>query len=190
MRAFEYVKHRVRRLPDTPERISRGIWAGVFVTFTPFFGLHFLLAMLLARVMRGNIFASIVGTFFGNPISFPFIIASALNSGHYMLGTRFERGGEETIVKKFSEAGADLWHNMKALFNTDTMDWHGLLVFFDEVFYPYLIGGIIPGIIAATVSYYVCLPLISSYQNRRRKKLRAKLRQLGKAVADEGGNQG
>ncbi len=35
-RAFHYVKHRVRRLPDSPERIARGIWAGVFTTFTPF----------------------------------------------------------------------------------------------------------------------------------------------------------
>ena len=35
-RAFQYVKHRVRRLPDTPERIARGIWVGVFTTFTPF----------------------------------------------------------------------------------------------------------------------------------------------------------
>ncbi|MEM9551176.1 MAG: DUF2062 domain-containing protein, partial [Pseudomonadota bacterium] len=34
-RAFHYVKHRVRRLPDSPERIARGIWAGVFTTFTP-----------------------------------------------------------------------------------------------------------------------------------------------------------
>ena len=32
-RAFHYVRHRLRRLPDTPERIARGIWAGVFVTF-------------------------------------------------------------------------------------------------------------------------------------------------------------
>ena len=67
-RAFEYVKHRVRRLPDTPEKISRGIWAGVFTTFTPFYGLHFLVAVLIARVMRGNILASLLGHVFRQPV--------------------------------------------------------------------------------------------------------------------------
>ena len=32
-RAFHYVKHRLRRLPDPPHRIARGIFAGIFVTF-------------------------------------------------------------------------------------------------------------------------------------------------------------
>ena len=39
-RAFHYVRHRLRRLPDSPERIARGMWAGVFAAFTPFYGLH------------------------------------------------------------------------------------------------------------------------------------------------------
>ena len=69
-RAFEYVKHRVRRLPDSPERIARGIWAGVFVTFTPFFGLHFIFAALIARMMQGNILASLMATFFGIPLTY------------------------------------------------------------------------------------------------------------------------
>jgi len=54
-RAFNYVKHRVRRLPDSPRKISRGVFAGVLVSFTPFFGLHFVIAALIAKAMRGNI---------------------------------------------------------------------------------------------------------------------------------------
>lgn len=63
-RAIQYVNHRVRRLPDTPEKIARGIWAGVFTTFTPFYGLHFFVAMFFATIMRGNILASLMATFF------------------------------------------------------------------------------------------------------------------------------
>ena len=74
-RAAQYVRHRLRRLPDQPQRIARGIWAGVFASFTPFYGLHFLSAFLIAKVMRGNILAAILGTFFGNPITFPIIAA-------------------------------------------------------------------------------------------------------------------
>ena len=70
-RAFEYIKPRVRRLPETPQKISRGIWAGVFICFTPLFGLHFVFAAIIARLMRGNIFAALMATFFGNPLTFP-----------------------------------------------------------------------------------------------------------------------
>ena len=38
----------------------------------------------------------------------------------------------------------------------------------------------VPGIVAATGVYYLTVPLIRAYQNRRRKILRAKLDQLGK----------
>lgn len=96
-RAFEYVKHRVRRLPDTPEKISRGIWAGVFTTFTPFYGLHFLVAVLIARVMRGNILASLLGTFFGNPLTYLPIAVASLSTGHFLLGSRLEKAVDRSL---------------------------------------------------------------------------------------------
>ena len=45
-RAARYVRHRLHRLPDPPERIARGIFAGVFTTFTPFYGFHFFTGFL------------------------------------------------------------------------------------------------------------------------------------------------
>lgn len=179
-RAFEYVKHRVRRLPDTPEKISRGIWAGVFTTFTPFYGLHFLVAVVIARVMRGNILASLLGTFFGNPLTYLPIGIASLTTGHFLLGTHPERELERSLGNKFAAASGDLMHNFEALFTPARMDWYDLGVFYDEVFFPYMIGGIIPGVIAATICYYLSVPLIRAYQNRRRKILRAKLDQLKK----------
>ena len=179
-RAFEYVKHRVRRLPDTPEKISRGIWAGVFTTFTPFYGLHFLVAVLIARVMRGNILASLLGTFFGNPLTYLPIAVASLSTGHFLLGSRLEKAVDRSLGDKFAGAGADLWNNFEALFTPAHPDWHKLGLFYDDVFFPYLVGGLIPGVVAATVSYYLCLPLISVYQKRRRKRLQAKLDQLRK----------
>jgi len=179
-RAFEYVKHRVRRLPDTPEKISRGIWAGVFTTFTPFYGLHFLVAALIGRVMRGNILAALLGTFFGNPLTYLPIGVASLSTGHFLLGTRPDDELERSLAGKFAAASGDLLHNVEALFTPARMDWHDLGIFYDEVFFPYMIGGIIPGVIAATIAYYLSVPLIRAYQNRRRKVLRAKLDQLKK----------
>ncbi|PVA06497.1 DUF2062 domain-containing protein [Thalassorhabdomicrobium marinisediminis] len=185
-RAAQYVRHRVRRLPDTPEKISRGIWAGVFTSFTPFYGLHFLVAAAIATVMRGNILASLMATFFGNPLTYIPIAYVALTTGHWMLGTRLDRAlidvrpGEPAcyITCQFQNAFDDLWHNFVSIFTDDRMDWRGLTQFYDEVFYPYLVGGVLPGILCASVSYYLSVPLIRAYQNRRRKQLREKLSQL------------
>lgn len=173
-RAFLYVKHRVRRLPDSPERIARGIWAGVFTTFTPFYGLHFLVAAVIARLMNGNILASLSATFFGNPLTYVPIGVASLQTGHWLLGTEFDEEVDKSLVDKFLAAGGDLKDNLFALFMDQPADWQGLHLFYNEVFYPYMIGGIIPGIICATVCYMLSLPVIRVYQQRRRAKIKAK----------------
>jgi uncharacterized protein len=48
------------------------------------------------------------------------------------------------------------------------------------VFLPYLVGGIVPGLLASAVMYYLSMSLVRAYQNRRRKVLRAKLDLLKK----------
>ncbi len=179
-RAFEYVKHRVRRLPDTPEKIARGIAAGVFASWTPFYGFHFLIAVLGALVLRGNVIASLLGTFFGNPLTYVPIGVVALSTGHFVLGSRFRGDIESSLMHKFGGAGRDLWHNFSAMFTSETADWRRLGVFYDEVFLPYLVGGIVPGVLASGVMYYLSLSLVRAYQNRRRKALRAKLDVLKK----------
>ncbi|MFQ1701180.1 DUF2062 domain-containing protein [Loktanella agnita] len=189
-RAAQYVKHRVRRLPDTPEKIARGIAAGVFTTFTPFYGLHFVVAALCASALRGNIFAALLATFFGNPLTYIPIGVASLGTGHWLLGHPFNTNlfgiGRDadpdycTLGCRFGNAFADIRHNIMAIFTPETADWRGLFDFYYEVFYPYLVGGVIPGVICGTLAYYLSVPLISAYQNRRRKALRAKLDQLTK----------
>jgi len=195
-RAFEYVKLRVRRLPDTPEKISRGIWAGVFASFTPFYTMHFLVAAVIARLMRGNILASLMATFFGNPFTYLPIAVSALGTGHWMLGRPFNRatfgfGGDVPdgfcgIGCRFGDAFFDITHNFKAMFTSEKTDWHGLHAFYDEVFFPYMIGCVIPGVVVSTVCYMLALPLIRGHQKRRQKALRAKLEQLNKKTVQTG----
>ena len=177
-RAFEYVKLRVRRLPDTPEKISRGIWAGVFICFTPMFGLHFVFGAIIARLMRGNILAALMATFFGNPITFPAIGYVSLKLGIWMLDVPEDKVAG--FGEKFAAASFDVWHNIRAIFTPDTFNWRGMQVFYDDVFFPYLIGGILPGLVTATIAYYLSVPVIRAYQTRRKKILRAKLEQLNK----------
>lgn len=193
-RAARYVKHRLRRLPDPPEKIARGIWAGVFTTFTPFYTMHFVVAGLLAFIMRGNILAALLGTFFGNPLTYVPIGVVSLQTGYYLLGTKLSPDVERTLMGKFVDAGEDLTRNFWHWVKGRPQDWHGLEVFWHDVFYPYLIGGIIPGIVAATVAYLVAEPLIRAYQTRRKgamkKRIEAiKVKAAAKKKARDAGEQ-
>ncbi|MEM9639184.1 MAG: DUF2062 domain-containing protein [Pseudomonadota bacterium] len=183
-RAFHYVKHRMRRLPDSPERIARGIWAGVFAAFTPFYGFHFFIAAGLAFVMRGNVLASLMGTFFGNPLTYVPIGVTALSTGHWLLGDHIDERMHRSFVGKFADAAADLKDNFLAIFTDATADWTRLSVFYDEIFFPYLVGGILPGIFFGTLCYYLAVPVIRVYQKRRKGMIKAKLDALkAKAAA-------
>ena len=177
-RAFHYVKHRIRRLPDDPHRIARGVGAGVFVSFTPLFGLHFISAVVTAKIVRGNILASLLGTFFGNPVTFPIIAVTSMKFGHLILGTSFDESQHATLFGKFVGAGEDLKHNFLAVFTDATTQWGNLYNFWNEIFLPYLVGGLLPGIVAGVVSYYLSAPLIAAYQKHRRKRLKDRFEKL------------
>ncbi|PWG18511.1 DUF2062 domain-containing protein [Salibaculum griseiflavum] len=181
-RAAQYVKHRVRRLPDTPEKIGRGVWAGVFVTFTPFFGLHFIISLLIARLMRGNLVAALLATFFGNPLTYIPIAATSLWFGHWLLG---QSPAKIDLNAEISSAWSDILHNIRAVFTPEAMQWDGLRAFYDTTFFPFMVGSVIPGIVAATIAYYVVVRLIHVYQNRRRKALRQRLGKLKQSQRPE-----
>ncbi len=187
-RAFHYVKHRVRRLPDHPERIARGIAAGLFTTFTPFYGVHFVVAAALARIMNGNILAALSATFFGNPLTYVPIGVISLQTGHWLLGSQPVAQVDATLTDKFLAAGADLWYNFYAIATGTATDWTGLAIFYHEVFYPYLIGGLIPGLITGVVGYILSVPLIRSYQQRRKRKIKAKFDAIKKRAELEAVN--
>ncbi|WP_179380059.1 DUF2062 domain-containing protein [Jannaschia marina] len=177
-RAALYVKHRLRRLPDTPRKISRGIMVGVFTTFTPLYGLHFFLAAGLAVVVRGNVMAALLGTFFGNPLTYVPIAVVSLNLGHFMLGTELRGEVDENIFGKFFGAGHDLfWNSWYALVG-EPVDWTATAIFWNDVFWPWTVGGLIPGIFTGIAAYTICLPLIEAYQRRRRGRIKRKLEEI------------
>ncbi|MGY6634770.1 MAG: DUF2062 domain-containing protein [Alkalilacustris sp.] len=170
-RAASYMGHRLSRLPDTPDRIARGIAAGMFASCTPFYGLHFVIAALSARALGGNILAALLGTFLGNPLTFPLIVETSVQVGSWMLGLG---GGLHfpQVMAAFGYAWAELWSNLYALVTGGAPNWFRLRLFTQRVFLPYLLGGVPLGLITGTAVYFVSLPLIRAYQTRRRERLR------------------
>ncbi len=173
-RAAHYVVHRLRRLPDPPHKIARGVAAGVFVCFTPLFGFHFLLAAALAFLIQGNIVAALLATFIGNPLTFPIIAAFCMEVGEWILGMEAEVPLNQVFVE-FSRTTAELWHNVAAVFTDDVMQWNRMGSFFQRVFLPYVVGGILPGLTAGTLAYLLTLPAVAAYQRRRVKKLKERI---------------
>jgi len=170
-RAAQYVIHRIRRLPDPAHRISRGIAAGVFVCFTPLFGLHFVTAALIAWVIRGNILAALLATFVGNPLTFPLIAELSLGLGSRLLGLPIDMHLPQ-VIEAFGQASSELWSNLLAIFTSETTNWDGLFRFWRRVMLPYLVGGLVPGTAAALVAYFLTTPVITAYQKARIKRLR------------------
>jgi hypothetical protein len=91
---------------------------------------------------------------------------------------------ENSFGGAFVDAWRDLTHNFFAMFDEQKADWGGLISFYHEVFLPYLVGGIVPGVIAATICYYLSAPVIRAYQARRKGAIKAKFEALkAKAAA-------
>ena len=167
-RALDYIIYRVKRLPDTPHKIAIGLATGVFCSFTPFFGLHVFLAVLIAYLCKGNVVAALLGTFFGNPITWPFIASFSVKLGQIILG--YPTTDFETFLEYFVAAANAFTQGITSIFGYGKSDWNLVYNFISELFLPYFIGGLILGFTSASLSYFIFRPLIFAYKIAKAKK--------------------
>ncbi len=151
-RASRYIAHRVRRLPGTPYRIAAGFASGAAVSFTPFIGLHFVFAALLALLLRGNVVASAIGTAVGNLWTFPFIWAWIYALGLWLMG---------------AEAASDLPATLSLGYIFER-PLHVLM--------PMTLGGL-PTAVAVWIGFFWPVRgAVAEYQHVRRRRMRGKVR--------------
>ena len=167
-RAIEYVGMRLKRIPDTPHKISLGMSCGIFASFTPLFGLHFLIAGLLSYLLRANVLASLIGTFVGNPITFPIITVFNLKLGEWILGSsEYSSGDGGKIFEGFLDF---IFLIYKSFFTEGSIGENNvprMNEFLNGIFIPYSLGGLILGIFIAVISYFLLRPLVATYQKKR-----------------------
>lgn len=181
-RATRYVIHRMRRLPDQPHRVARGVFAGSLIGFLPLPGLQFVAAWLASRAIRGNLLAALLATFNTNPITTPFFAVLAMTLGHWIMGIEAPLNAEY-IGAAFADAGRDLWFNFTALFGPEKARWHGLYKFWHEIYVPYFIGALGPGLILSLIAYYITIPLVEAYQKARAAKAKERNERRGRLRA-------
>ena len=73
------------RLDDPPWRIALALAVGVFISFTPFWGVQTLLALLVAALFRLSKTATVTGAWLNLPWFAPFVYAGALGLGHWLV---------------------------------------------------------------------------------------------------------
>ena len=142
-RAGRYYVFRIKRLPGTPYTIACGFALGAAVSFTPFIGLHFVLAGLLAWVLRANLLASAIGTAVGNPWTFPGIWFGVLWLGSKILG----RDMPELSLSDLS---------LTMIFDH-----------FSTIGVPMIVGGIPAGLVVWVIFYIPIRRAIANYQHHR-----------------------
>jgi len=112
-RSFRYMELRLWRIQASPHSIALGCAVGVFAIFTPFLGFQMMLAALLALVFRASVFASAVGTFAGNPLTYPVIWISTFTVGNVFLDSSANAEisqlstGAEALGRSLRDASAD-----------------------------------------------------------------------------------
>ncbi len=125
-RMAKFLKFRVLRLSDSSSKIARGLACGASMSFSPLVGTHFIQAGFLAYGIKGNLLGSLIGTFVGNPWTFPLMWYAS-----YFLGVwLFELMGFENMAEMPEHISLPLM-------------WDMLLSDPLSLFLPWMVGGYI-----------------------------------------------
>ncbi len=110
-------------------------------------GTHFATAALLAWFFGGNILASAIGTWVGNPFTFPFIWLSTFNTGNFLLG----RGFDDNAFPEIS---------LENIFMSP-------LEIFSPIIVPMTIGAFPVGVLITVLTYIPSNILINFYKKKK-----------------------
>jgi hypothetical protein len=160
-RSARYFGKRVLRLSGSPHAVAAGVAAGVFASFTPFVGLHFIVSFIFAFIVGGNMLAAAMGTFVGNPLTFPFIWASTYSIGSQILG--------QSSALALHEIHYALVHRS-----------FEVLV---PIIVPMLVGAVPLGLPIAVAFYVVAFIAVRAFRDLRRQRLDAKRRESANAMS-------
>lgn len=166
-RFIKYYRLRIVRLSSSAESIAINLAGGSAMSFTPFFGIHIFGGMGMAWVLghRINLIASTVGTFVGNPWTFPFLFFASYSLGEWILSFF---GSSETNVN----------------LNPDVVEQHGENLWsflsdnFADIFIPTAVGGTLLAIISFPIYYLLYFYLVRGAQRARKLRMRQKQKKL------------
>lgn len=155
-RSWRYAGKRILRIRATTHAVALGVAIGVFAAFTPFLGLHIVIALALAYLLSGNLVAAALGTAVANPLTMPLIWGATYRAGHLMLGRGVPEDASALLRMVEHFEFARLWQ---------------------PVLKPMLVGSVLTGGIAAFLAYVTTWWGVRLFHSRRLARLAHKLGQ-------------
>jgi len=152
---FRAAFRRLLAIDDPPERTALAFSIGVFIAFSPFLGLHTILATLIAFAFRFNKLAIYTGTFLNNPplTLVPIIIASYA-VGALLMGRPL----------RIPEQGVELLKSPHLL----TGEYYRkLFVESWNLVEPFAIGGMILSVVCSLIAYPLTLRALRRVRGRK-----------------------
>lgn len=157
-RAVRYTGYRLARISSSPHMIALGFAVGAFSAFTPLIGLHFVVAAIIALVLRASIVASALGTIIGNPLTLPLIWLASYDLGALLLGGKLR-----------SHVDVVLPHHTHGMLFRDPLAFFSLVwKAVEPVFVPLVLGGAILGAVTAAVGYWLVRSTVMRFQEQRK----------------------
>ena len=149
---FRTTFRRLLALDDPPERTALAFSIGVFIAFSPFLGLHTILATLVAFLFRFNKVAIYGGTFINNPFFtlVPIIIASYA-VGALILGRPL----------RIPALGIELLRHPHLL---TANYYHKLFRESRDILWPFTIGGMMLSVVCSLIAYPVTSSLLRAHR--------------------------
>lgn len=163
-RTLIYYWYRMLRLPGTTHSIAAGMASGMAVSFTPFLGLHFILAFMLAVLLRGNLIAAAIGTAVGNPWTFPLIFSLTGSVGSLILDVDISSSASDWSWDAFYASPSEYLYNLA------------------PVLTPYALGSIPFFVTVWFIGYFGFKQLLERYKlSRRARQAERKLQEMEQA---------
>lgn len=163
---LRFVKFRILHIDDSPQRMARGIAIGFFVAYLPVLGLHMLLALVIAGLLRANKALAVMAVWICNPFTLAMIYYPCYRLGHMVL----------PLVRKSNQIPPDQIHSL--LIQTFSLNymltnlfsfeyWKRVGSVFTQIGLETFIGGIILGAIVAKIGYWIAYYFIIGYRSRK-----------------------
>ena len=149
---------------DTPRRTAAAFALGVFFGFSPFLGLHTVLALSVAFLFDLNRVAVLIGVYSNLPWIIAAWYALATAVGAWMLGTNLPPGFGERVAQLFT----------LSLFRVEF--WRAVAHDMRPLFWPYFVGSLLGAMLLCALSYFLTAGFLEARKHHHLLEVRHKPR--------------
>ena len=164
-----FIKLRILHANDSPHRIALGVSLGLFVAWTPAFGLHILIALGLSILLRANKFLAVACVWVSNPFTLIFIYYPNYYVGRMVLKSFDSGDGMATDA----QVNAMLSQLSPGVFFSRFFEvefWNGILRWLGLIGPELWVGSLIMGFLIAAVAYVLTFYFVIQHRKKNQRR--------------------